>query len=308
MMDYLLKAKMISARQLSLYKPSRSILKFMKKHYGLEKRLIESVECYTYFNILGSANDGDHKYDLYQKHLKFLEDKKKKPSFLEMPLFPEQKELNHSRSNFSKTGRQILDGGFTKSMVGGKEEKKIDPLSLYAFSKAKNTKSIFIKESLDELMKPYIQEQMGHDPDDLSQFIPGGRKIPDPSIEFLEHYKGFVPSDNAQYEPRQRTLRPIRTELPTDLTKSVIQNHGFSLGVTAKNKNELAQSLVLKKGLNTDVYKGKEVLAPLYQVELREINEMNQRYNASKVQELTLRQEMDRLAVKAKKAGVNRYS
>ena len=167
LMDYLLLVKGITANKISLYKPSRSMLRFMERHYGFNKRLDESVEVFTYFDILGTAGDGDHKYDLYQKHLKFLEDKKKTKKYDDFPLFP----LNKSNENTLKnSARKILDFGPTKSLMGmKKEEKKIDPLASFAFSKKKQIKSIFVKESLDELMKPLIQEQMGHDPDDLSR-------------------------------------------------------------------------------------------------------------------------------------------
>jgi len=170
MIDYLLLDKMIEARKLSLYKPSKSMFHFMKKHFGLSKRLDESVEVYTFFDILGSPGDGEHKYDLYQKHLQYLKDIKTKRDYYEMPIFPTTKtDSKKSNPNFRNTGRQVLDGGFSKSLVfAKKEEKKIDPLASYAFSKSKNTKSRYVKESLDELLKPIIQEQMGHDPDDLN--------------------------------------------------------------------------------------------------------------------------------------------
>lgn len=95
--------------------------------------------------------------------------------------------------------------------------------------------------------------------------------------------------------------------MPKDLTKSLLFDHGFNIGVTAKNKNQQAQSWIPKRIKANDVYEGKEVLAPLYQVELREINAMNNRYNASKVQELTMRQEMDQLAERSKQAKIKRY-
>ncbi|CAI2364942.1 unnamed protein product [Moneuplotes crassus] len=310
LMDYLLLVKGIEPRKVSLYKPSKAMFKFMKKHYGLSARLDESVEVYTFKDILGSPGDGENKYELYQEHLKFLEEKKKNPNILDIPMFSSaMKPPPKKDSTLKNSGRRILENSLTKSIVGiRKEEKKIDPLSYFAFSRAKNKKSNYIKESLDELMKPIIQDQMGHDADDISRYLPGAEKQPDPSEEFSQYYASFVPSDNAIYEPGQRVLRPIRSQLPKDLHKSLLPKKSFPFGVTAKEQSDEAQNLIKKKGLKTDVYCGKEVLAPLYQVELKEINAMNDRYNASRVEELTMRQEMDRLAQKNKLASMNRYN
>ena len=54
-------------------------------------------------------------------------------------------------------------------------------------------------------------------------------------------------------------------------------------------------------------YQGKEVMAPLYQREVKEFRQMNDRYNPRRAEELTLRQEMDLLAEKNKRAELSRY-
>ena len=61
LMSYMMKVKKIKPRQLSLYQPSKSMLRFMKKNYGLTERLKESLDVYTYFDILGRPGDPEQK-------------------------------------------------------------------------------------------------------------------------------------------------------------------------------------------------------------------------------------------------------
>lgn len=98
LMDYLMLIKGIPARKISLYKPSKAMLRFMAKNYGLTRRLEESVEVYTFFDILGEPNDGDHKYDLYMQHLKYLNKQRKQPTF------------NREAGGFLKVGSSIMRG------------------------------------------------------------------------------------------------------------------------------------------------------------------------------------------------------
>jgi len=235
---------------------------------------------------------------------------KNKPRTLEYNIMSSTgKSIIQSTPNLRSPTSKTLDNGFKKSALDRTpEEVKKDPYSIYFSSQVKgqnpkNKRSIFVKESLDEIMKPLIKQEMRHDPDDLTQYIPYSHRRKGVKEEMADYYHAFVPSDHSHIERDQRVLRPIRSKelhsvdcVPQDLTKSVLQNPGFMLGISAKTKNETAQSMVMPKGLKTEVYQGDDLRAPLFQRELREINAMNTRYSASRAEQVTMREEMDKLA------------
>ena len=61
LMKYMMKVKKIKPRKISLYQPSKSMLRFMNKNYGLTERLKESLDVYTFFDILGKPGDPEQK-------------------------------------------------------------------------------------------------------------------------------------------------------------------------------------------------------------------------------------------------------
>lgn len=83
--EYFLLCKGIEARQVSLYKPTKSIMQFMSKHFGLKTRLPEGKLLFTYMDILGT--EGDRDFDLYQKNIEFQEKLERKPKVSEYRIF-----------------------------------------------------------------------------------------------------------------------------------------------------------------------------------------------------------------------------
>ena len=56
------------------------------------------------------------------------------------------------------------------------------------------------------------------------------------------------------------------------------------------------QSLYLSKGLGAEKYSGEDLNDPLYHKSIKELDSINNRYNATKTKILTLREEMDMLS------------
>jgi hypothetical protein len=237
------------------------------------------------------------------KQLQFVEEQKTKKSLRGLGSFRKVgRDIMQSTPQLKKTGRyETLDGGFNKPLLALEKKKegvydlfsktallkrKQDyisntdtepevfsyPISMY--KKPIDERPPYVFESLDEKVKPLLRQELGHNQEDFSYYLSKGNKS-NPPLNYSKYYHSFIPfNEESKKEP--------------------------SFGISIKHRNEQAQCLISPLDQKPEVYEGDDIRAPLYQVELREIEAIKNRYSTKKAHELTMREEMDRLAKKAK--------
>jgi len=274
MMEYMMSVKGITPSRISLYQPTKQMLMFMERNYGLSKRLEDAKFVYTYFDILSLD---EKNLELYKKNENFQEEERKKPDILEYGIISNAgKTIVQSTSNLlAKTKRtQILNNELVKSAMF-KKNQNLTPIPVYKNGIHKNKRSIYVKESLDEILKPIVKQEMKHNSDDLSQYYSAFVTKPpeDPLPSFMKRYD------------QEDTMRKI-----------IFGDSQLYLGFSSKKRNELAQSLKFPTGLKTDLYKGEDLSDPLYYKSTLATSRNSDRYNNIREYSDSRREVLDKIS------------